>query len=129
MKPKKIDLAYTAGLMDGEGSVSLAVQGNTLRIEVSCSQNTRTALDWLEKIYGGAVYEYKPKGRNSSIFNWKIYGEKAIEFLLLIRPYMIIKSWNAEQAISIWEAKHLGQDWTSKVEFYRTTMREEREAR
>lgn len=106
MKLRQTDLAYFAGFFDGEGSVMLTLnKSGGLSVGVSCSQNTKTVMDMFERSFGGHVYSYVPKGRKRTIFQWRANGLVAIEFLKLVRPWLLIKMYHAEEAFAAWAAR------------------------
>jgi hypothetical protein len=91
---RRTEIAYLAGFFDGEGSVSMALQGGKyLRIEVSCSQNTATVLWMFVRGFRGNIYE------GNRCYQWKIYGNEATKFLRSIIPYLIVKRLDAEEAV------------------------------
>lgn len=84
--------AYTAGLLDGEGSITLSRQHrNEFRSPVVSICNTDTNLiQFLEHHYGGTVVKkkkYKPHHLQS--YTWSITYKYAIDFLKLIFPYIL----------------------------------------
>ena len=98
---RKADIAYAAGFFDGEGAVSLSLQkGKYLRVEVATSQNTIDVLLWYRRNFGGSIY-----GSPERCFQWKIFGEKAIDFLKLIQPYLFVKQVDAVEAVQVWESR------------------------
>jgi hypothetical protein len=87
------DAAYAAGLFDGEGSVTLT-RNHPLRWpspQVSVASNDREVLEWLQARFGGVITTEKPRLPTPSIsFDWKLTDRKALAFLGLIRPYLLI---------------------------------------
>lgn len=96
-----------AGFFDGEGSVFINLQGksNTLRIEVSCSQNTRTPLELYERYFNGHINGHVMRGRRSMIFQWKAYAQTGIDFLHEVRPFLIVKARSADEAMDMWSIR------------------------
>ena len=131
---KGTDLAYTAGLLDGEGTISIQVfnytryaprkkkkgqgvygrktpTGFELRISID---NTYLPLGiWLKERFGGIVYIHK--GNRLPLFRWILKSEKARIFLLSVFPYLTIKKTQAEVAIAFQEVKNkrIGKSFTS----------------
>ena len=100
---KERSKAYTAGLMDADGTLTItSCIHNTLGHRlydptVSCTSVYRPTLEWLVKHFGGTVYGHKIT--STSVlprFDWVTqtytHSEK---FVSLIRPYLLQK---AEQA-------------------------------
>jgi len=104
MAIRQVDLAYVAGFFDGEGSIMMSMpKGKHVRVEVAVSQNTRTVLDLHVKLFGGHVYGYAPKKRPRAImYQWKVYGQDAYEFLIKIEPYLHVKKVEAHEGMEIW---------------------------
>jgi hypothetical protein len=97
---RKIELAYMAGFMDGEGSISLRLQqGKYLRIEVAVAQNTVDVLWMFVRQFKGNIYQ------SSRCYQWKCYGAGAVSFLKSMQPFLIVKRLDAEEAIAAWERR------------------------
>lgn len=101
------ELAYAAGVFDGEGSVGIYVGGKTslgrprynLRLSVG---NTDTRLtNWLAETFGGKVRAKQPRvpSRHRQAYDWYLFGNNAVEFLRLIRPFLLLKAEQADVAI------------------------------
>jgi hypothetical protein len=100
------DLAYAAGIIDGEGTIGIyghrknasKYKYSDLVVQVA---NTKVELiQWLQFKFGGKFCFFQPhRLRQSSFYNWRLYNKKAVEFIKLILPYLKIKRANAELAI------------------------------
>ncbi len=99
-----IELAYIAGLVDGEGCITI-VTGHHKRLHpnwspeyalhISVANQFVPALEYLKSATGlGSVHH--DKGKN---FTWLIGSQRAKEFLLSIRPHLKIKAKQADIAI------------------------------
>lgn len=96
------EIAYLAGIVDGEGSL---VMGN-----YSCNKKTgvphyhtsleinntgKELIDWLHKIFGGAVIAYTAKQHAKNcrlqVFRWIANGDRLTHLCELILPYVTIK--------------------------------------
>lgn len=85
---REVDLAYAAGLFDGEGSINLN-RGRTgaCVVDVSLAQKyCDSALYWLKESFGGYVYD-GPNGCK----RWILRHAGAVRFLLAVFPYLHIK--------------------------------------
>ena len=103
-------LAYTAGVVDGEGSIILHCPDkryNNLRIRVSVTNTAEWLVQWLKFQYGGSIQREIGKGNNKTAYHWCIFSNKALEFLKLILPYLNLKHPQAELAIKVQEAKRV----------------------
>ena len=103
---KKTDLAYTAGIVDGEGYIAIKKYGNKYgyrcsRVEVG--NTNEWLINWLYFSFGGSKYEAKSTKANPRArryWKWYISSNEAVEFLKLIMPYIRIKRTQAELALS-----------------------------
>lgn len=96
-----MNIAYAAGFLDGEGYIGIY---KTL-VHVEIDQCREEVITKLHDSFGGNKYLVKRSHRNpkwSDIHRWRIYGEKAIEFLETCLPYLIVKRKEAEFAIKFW---------------------------
>lgn len=103
------ELAYAAGIIDGEGSISVL---RRLRpklekvyhycLQVQVSQKEKPILNWLAMRFGGKVNgytQYKGSlGYGNPIYHWQIFGETARDFLVAIEPYLIKTKFQASIA-------------------------------
>ena len=101
MKWTETQLAYLAGIIDGEGCFYIQRPGgknHTLRLFVM--NTAKPLIDYLYQTYGG--WQYSRKKENST---WKIRHEWFVdrqivdELLPLIHPYLVIKKEHCEIAM------------------------------
>jgi hypothetical protein len=88
------ELAYTAGLFDGEGSISLVRQKNNRSHspQVSVASTDYEVLHWLQERFGGSIVTKQPRHANHSVsYDWRLTDRRALNFLKLIRPYLVIE--------------------------------------
>ena len=104
----KAILAYTAGIIDADGCISIDKQRNSrnkkrgyaLRLSVQVGNTKEWLPFWLKMQYGGSVCQHnssKPEAKD--YWNWNISSHKAVEFLKLILPYLQLKRPQAELGI------------------------------
>ena len=92
MNKREIDI-YTAGLFDGEGSITMILPSktNVTKVPIIIVVNTDyNLLDFLRTNYGGHIYK-RIKSKNllhNQVWQWGLYGNKSLEFLEKIFPYM-----------------------------------------
>ena len=90
----EIDLAYTAGIIDGGGCVCLSrVKDKTIRyrLTVSVGNTDKRLVDWLKVTFRGySVLQSRTKG-NKDYYQWRLHSQKASAFLSLILPYLKLK--------------------------------------
>ena len=100
----KTDLAYCAGLLDGEGclTISKRTQKNTFQMRVEIVNTNKEVLEWVKGMFGGSVIvRMRPGkyGNNKESFVWLADTRRAASFLRLIKPYVKIKRRQLEIAL------------------------------
>lgn len=97
--------AYAAGIMDGEGCITIprTPRNQTFHLYVQINQAIKgwSILEFLKEHFGGIVTgKYQPLDRRKALRKNVIWsGLKACRFLKKIRPYLILKSQQADLAI------------------------------
>lgn len=96
--------AYVAGLVDGDGSISLTEYESPKQVHFFFSlkvvSTQRGQINWLIQQFGGQLHKYTDKREiNRPCYTWKVIGQHAKEILLNIRPYMVLKQEAADKAI------------------------------
>lgn len=96
----KDDIAYLAGLLDGDGMITLRKQKSgdpkynlvsytaAIQVRMTCEKTT----SWLKNTFGGNLYfeEKKPKGWKPT-YLWHYNGRKAVALIKEIIPHLICK--------------------------------------
>lgn len=89
------EIAYIAGLFDGEGCVTRA-NGRPI---VQIGMTSEPVIAWLAEI-GGTVRIEQPPGNRKPLHRWRILAANEVEeFLRAIYPYLRVKQQDAEDAI------------------------------
>lgn len=111
---KDMDLAYMAGMLDGEGCISITKirPKNTNRHNLSYGLQIRISM--VDKsipllflfVFGGSLREvnYSHKGYRNQ-WRWAVSGELAVRSLEMLMPYLRSKKNEAELAIKFWGVK------------------------
>jgi len=101
------DLAYMAGLFDGEGYVGITPYDGKRRhlLRVNITNACRSVLDWIVSVYGGSIYS-DGHGKRKEVYQWCMYGADAFGFLLDISKYLRIKNSQVEVALEFQVSKH-----------------------
>jgi len=105
----EIELAYLAGIIDGEGCISLYGRGKrcedgswkrfTVGISVGMVDYEIPCL--LRDSFGGGLCQHPPRGiSRKPQWLWSISHRKAFKVLILLKPYLRIKAAQAEIAIN-----------------------------
>ncbi len=108
-EPELTDWAYAAGLVDGEGCISVSRSFEPKRrryqygVQVVVSNGDRRALDWLQMTWGGwVVVVHRGKGRARASWNWRCpTGLSAKPFLTGLRPWLRIKTAQCDNALAM----------------------------
>ena len=103
----KEDLAWLAGFVDGEGSISIRKASAPSRIRTSHQlfmSITNTNIECLRYIhtkYGGSLYHHDKSIRTNqkASMRWVVRGWEAIRMIELIRPFLKIKQLQADIAL------------------------------
>lgn len=99
----RIDRAYFAGFMDGEGSITACPSPNKSRwyIRVTVAQKNPETLYEMHELWGGSVINGT---KHSRCYYWRVTGVKAEKFLRDVGPFLRLKYRQAQ--IAIWLTKH-----------------------
>lgn len=110
----EFDLAWLAGLFDGEGSIGVykrnwdrthKIQYYTLTVCLAQSGKWgKVLVDSLQKVYGGHV-RYAPGKAKKDMYHWQVDAEKAVTFLAAIDKYLWYKQEQAALAFEFQELK------------------------
>lgn len=98
--------AYVAGLIDGEGCITIPGRGEngplSVRIDVGMSDSAQPLLKSLACRYGGKVrFSRAPSRKWKGAHAWGVFGKSAAELLRRILPYMMLKRDQAQMAIRL----------------------------
>lgn len=101
------DLAYLAGLIDGEGSISIIKHNERVsdevrrvryRLRLYITNSNRPMMDWIVAHFGGWTSAVtKPSG--TIVYRWVASGNSVEGILRLAQPYMISKRPHVDVAI------------------------------
>ncbi len=116
---KQVKLAYAAGVIDGEGCISIyrcKVFGNGVyggkiknyRMKVVLTQKDGRIIDWFIGNFGGTTYLHWKGTKTGYSHEWVISDQKASNFLKQIFPFLIYKKPQAEIAIRFQERMKWG---------------------
>ena len=96
-------LSYIAGLVDGEGTITIQKRKSKGCINpsfmgyVKIFNTDKRMVDWVLKVIGqGSVNTYTTSGGRKPIHQWAINDRQAEEFLYKIYPFLVIKKEQSE---------------------------------
>ena len=102
-----LDIAYVAGLIDGEGCVHLDVSRHRIhraRVSVGMTEPALGLLKSLKQGWGGTIYQArKATEKWAAAYTWHITGEKASVFLREVGPSLLLKAEQARLALQVEE--------------------------
>ena len=125
------DLAYAAGIMDGEGSICIRrhvyktgvhnIPSFTVYAEIRMTN--WEAVSFVYDTFGGHLTEKGLTKKGKIIYDWKIYSKKAVCFLEMIKPYLKCKHRQAAIAASFQKLPFATKQNREAVTKERDTMR------
>lgn len=128
----EFDIGYFAGLLDGEGFVTITCQGTTTQgsAAVGITNMNKPLLEELKRNFGGIIYDHgKPTSvRHKQGYVWRLNGKKVEPFLTLVLPHLRLKKRQAELTLIFIEtvkAGGPGRDTTNETLILRDEIREE----
>lgn len=109
------DIAYLAGLFDGEGCVRVALmnrgatqkrrQRKVIYLGIEVANTYEPIMYWLQTNFGGHVYKVKRNKRtDNTCWSWHLHGDSLKLLLSLIIPYSRIKK---EELLVLLEAVNM----------------------
>lgn len=114
---KRVDAAYLAGILDGEGCISLQRYKQAGRdgegkrgaksfgysLTVSVEINSEAVVLWLIDLFGGNYSTRHRSGNRKRQYKWSVYGKACKPILEIALPYMKVKNAQAEIALDFIE--------------------------
>jgi hypothetical protein len=109
------DLAYLAGIIDGEGTIGLYWHKarDSYRVKIYVVNTCKNLIDWLGSVFGGYVYERK-HNQWKTRYEWHL-GEDSMDLLESLIPYLKVKK---GQANVILEFRKKFKDKEKRPEYY-----------
>ncbi len=138
-KSTEVALAYCAGLIDGEGCISISrtdqkkkstngqeYYSKGFRLFLNMTLNdSRKPLDFLVGILGGKIYKHNRKTKNGGdLFSWYCDGNRALKAIKKIKDYLIIKK--KEALLGIEFQNHINRNKVNTYRFGREYLYDER---
>jgi len=95
-------LAYLAGIVDGEGSLTIGNYSSNKKTGAIHYQTTlqinntdEGLILWIHNIFGGNIVRYTekqtPKNSRQAVFRWIANGDRLTHICELILPYVVVK--------------------------------------
>ena len=111
----EIKLAYLAGIIDGEGSISISDNRKTQKkmhftTQLSITSTDEILLKWITTNFGGKYSSYTPKqlakNTRKNAYKWQVSGKMLATLLNSVLPYLVIKTREAEVMIEMRSTFH-----------------------
>lgn len=101
--------AYIAGIIDGEGCISLTKNHNSTKMAVSVNMVDKKAINFIRKYYGGKIYfcNRENEGNRRNSWRWERCHNSAALFIKDILPYLTVKKKHANALLKC--------DWSIKL--------------
>lgn len=104
---KDTEIAYLAGIIDGEGSLTIGNYSANKKTGVlhyqtilSITNSDMNLINWLRSVFGGNSWKYSakqtPKNSRQAYYRWVATGDLLTHICQLVQPFMIIKSKQVE---------------------------------
>lgn len=118
---KEVELAYAAGIVDGEGCIRITHPGTlptVYSISAEIVNTSKDMLDWFQCRWGGAIQKRKLRPRHKPTMTWVLQSNQAMQFLTDIAPYLVVKKeqamWvRALQALNSKDEKWRATSWVN----------------
>ncbi len=106
-------LAYTAGIIDGEGCIGIYHSNALARknqwrliLEVTVTNTGEWLCQWLKMQFGGGIRIHRDEAlHHKKCWRWRVTSRQALSFLELVAPYLQLKRPQAELAITFQSKK------------------------
>lgn len=110
------EIAYMAGLFDGEGCIGAYVQKNIPLIYVQVEMGNAQGVELFHRWFGGSFRPQKrATARTISTWRWTVVNKNARVSLTTLLPFLIVKKDQAELALQ-WPWKQEGRRWVTPEE-------------
>lgn len=101
------EVAWTAGILEGEGSFSrLKTRNGSYVPRVVCSMSDRDVLEELQRIWGGKIWTKgeKRESHHKEMFYWSTSSQwDAVELMIAVLPFMgTRRSFRINELLSEW---------------------------
>lgn len=110
-----VDLAYIAGFLDGEGSITIHENckpsprglNPNHTMQVSIGNTDPRVIEWIHSKFGGSLCRRKQRPGHKPVLQWIIRAAMALPFLELIRPFVRMKCDQIDLAIEFQRSKKM----------------------
>jgi len=117
-RPAQEELAWAAGIIDGEGCILAEGMGahQRPRITLTVSNQDAAMVQRLHALFGGWL---GARDRRGHCVRWGTSGPRAGRALQMVLPYLVTKAWEAVLAIDYAATSHKGKPLSKRIIAYR----------
>ena len=92
------DLAYFAGIIDGEGSFAIHNNGtHRFALQLQIGNTSPLLMEWVRSRFGGSVnLEKRNNPRHKPVFRWLAQADALDQILPALLPYLVVKKAQAD---------------------------------
>lgn len=103
MARAELQMAYFAGLIDGEGCLTVTRQKRNTQptVTVMVSMTTPEPLRLLKEEFGGSLCEYQRALQHKPVWMYRCQAKKAEVLIRAIRPFLIVKAEQADLCLEL----------------------------
>lgn len=105
--PKLEELAYIAGIIDGEGCIGVYPNGKNHSLHVMVMMCDPEAIGEIYEHFGGTFSGYQ--GENAYVYRIIMTGDRAYQFLKTIRRFLRVKAEQADWGMEFHEECRTGK--------------------
>jgi len=119
-------LAYLAGVLDGEGHITVlrsknaaCANGIQYRPYINITNTSKALMDWILENFGGSVKTVtKRDGNRKPVSYWYMTGRNAASLIGQVLPYLVVKHRQAVLLLEFYAVKSKGS-WLDDGELCR----------
>ena len=102
-----VDVAYLAGIIDGEGHIGLERHGKSYSLRLAVHTTSKELAEWILTTtgYGNKVQERRETRsvvirKRMPTYEWRVFGRQAAQMIGKVRPYLRVRDKQADIALA-----------------------------
>ena len=112
-KMTEIEIAYLAGIFDGEGYISIesprsktSACGRNIKLRIGIANTNLDLLQWIQSEFGGLIFDKHGPAHRRKCYDLQLKASGAEKFVRKVYPFLKIKKLQAEVALKFRESFH-----------------------